>query len=78
MGRIKVTALYLVYLGALALGGYELVAKSHDLPGGPLPGWQNTRRIEHATRWHRPTGWLPLDRLLHESQEALAFYGHRD
>jgi hypothetical protein len=77
MGRIKMIALYLGYLGALALGSYELVAKSAGLPGGPLPGWEAARHAERNTRWTRPTGWEPLDRLLHEAREAGAFYGLR-
>ena len=68
------------YLGALmlmALGFYEVTAKSPELLGRPLPGWQACLRAEHSTGWDPHTGIHPLDRLLHEGEEALAFYGLR-
>ncbi len=68
------SALYLACLVVLALGGYEVVAKSPRLLGSPLPGWSATRQAERLTRWRRPTGWLPLDRALHEGVEASRYY----
>lgn len=58
-----------------ALGLYELTAKSPTWLGQPLPGWQVTRQVELSTGWNQPTGLLPLDKFLHESEEAARFYG---
>ncbi len=57
------------------LGLYEVTAKSHLLLGNPLPGWQKTQLVERSTPWNPPTGILPLDKFLHEGEEALRFYG---
>jgi hypothetical protein len=77
MRRLLATGVYLAAMTVLALAFYELTAKSPQLLGRPLPGWQVCRRAEISTRWDPPTGILPLDQLLHEGQEALAFYGLR-
>jgi len=58
----------------VALGAYELTAKSPSLLGTPLPGWWATDRAEHLVRWTQPTRILPLDKLLHEGREAARFY----
>ena len=62
------------FLGCLGLGFYEMTAKSPTLLGRPLPGWRATVRVEKVTRWNPPTGILPLDKFLHEGEEACRFY----
>jgi len=74
MGRLAAAGLGLAYLGGLSLGLYEMTAKSPTLLGKTLPGWWATQRAEKTTRWDPPTGFLPLDKLLHESEEAVRFY----
>jgi hypothetical protein len=56
------------------LANYELAAK---LPGWlerPWPGWRAAVRAECTTPWREHTGWHRLDRVLHESEEAVRFY----
>ncbi len=72
--RLGAMGLGLAYLGILSLGIYEITAKSPTLLGDPLPGWWATDRAERSTRWNPPTGFLPLDKLLHEGEEAVRFY----
>ncbi len=72
--RLAAAGLGLAYLGVLSLGMYEVTAKSPTLLGDPLPGWWATDRAEKSTRWNPPTGFLPLDKLLHEGEEAVKFY----
>jgi len=64
----------LAYVGVLGLGMYEVTAKSPTLLGEPLPGWRATVHAERTTQWNPPTGFLPLDKLLHEGEEALRYY----
>jgi hypothetical protein len=67
----------LLGLGSLLLAGllnYELAAKSQQWLGRPLPGWQESCQVERATPVHRWTGLAPIDRLLHEGEEAVAYY----
>ena len=66
--------LMLAYVGVLGLGMYEVTAKSPTLLGEPLPGWRATVQAERTTQWNPPTGFLPLDKLLHEGEEALRYY----
>lgn len=77
MRRILFTGAYLGAVTLLALTFYEVTANSPQLLGQPLPGWQACRHAEQTTRWDPRTGILPLDRVLHEGQEALTFYGLR-
>jgi len=58
-----------------ALGLYEMTAKSPAVLGVPLPGWLESRQVEESTRWQQPTGILPVDKLLHEGEEAARYYG---
>lgn len=74
MRKMAVTSLYLAYITCVALGIYEVTAKSPYLLGAPLPGWGTTRQVETSTPWTRPTGLLPLDKVLHETREACRFY----
>jgi len=64
---------FLVWLAA-GLGLYELTAKSPQLTGAALPGWWAAEEAEKATRWRPPTGLMPLDKVLHEGEEAARFY----
>lgn len=75
MRRLAGMAIYLIWLITAALGHYELTAKSPLLLGRPLPGWPKTLQVERMTRWDPPTGILPVDKLLHEGEEAARFYG---
>lgn len=75
MRRLAGTGFYLVWLLVAALGHYELTAKSPRVLGRPLPGWPETLQVERRTRWNPPTGILPVDKLLHEGEEAARYYG---
>lgn len=77
MRQLAILASFLLYFTGSALGYYELTAKSPALLGAPLPGWDMTCRVENSTPWKQPTGILPVDKLLHETQEACLFYGLR-
>ncbi|MFT5234348.1 MAG: hypothetical protein ACI9UK_002135 [Candidatus Krumholzibacteriia bacterium] len=74
MKRATLAGVFLLYSSFLALGIYELTAKSPRLWGERLPGWWASDRAENMTMWQQPTGVFPLDKLLHEGQEALTFY----
>ena len=74
MRRLAFAGLFLAYSGCMALGVYEVTAKSPALLGNPLPGWATTCRVEKSTPWKSATGISPLDRILHETQEACLFY----
>lgn len=75
MRRLLLAGTYTAFVAVAALGFYEWTAKSPLILGTPLPGWQSCRAAEKATRWNPPTGWLVLDKTLHEGEEALRFYG---
>lgn len=74
MNRLTQAGIALLYLGCLALGIYEMTAKSPSILGTRLPGWWATDKAEKNTRWNPPTGILPVDKLLHEGEEAVKFY----
>ena len=74
MPHLRTLGLILATWLVMALGVYELTAKSPRLLGGPLPGWWATAQAEKSVRWTRPTGILPMDKLWHESQEAVHYY----
>jgi len=74
MGILRKTALLLLMIGMSGLCTYEIVAKSGSWPGGPLPGWYETRVVERRTQYIRWTGNLPLDVLIHEGHEAVTYY----
>ncbi len=75
MNRLHIACICLgtICLGLLSL--YEFTAKSPQIFGHALPGWQETQQVEHHTPWKPPTGIFPLDKFLHEGEEALRFYG---
>ena len=74
MNRFALAGFALIYFCVTALGIYEITAKSPSLLGTRLPGWWATDKAEHSTRWDPPTGFLPVDKLLHETEEAVRFY----
>jgi hypothetical protein len=74
MRRLRQIVIVLSWLALVALSGYELVQKSPASPLGPLPGYEIARRADRTVRWRSATGIAPLDRLLHESQEACLYY----
>lgn len=75
MHRLKLFCCSILYMTCLGFGFYELTAKSPGFLDSPLPAWWATDRAEHMTRWNPPTGLLPVDKLLHEGEEAARFYG---
>jgi len=72
--RLSALLAALAWLGLVSLLGYELVQKSPDTPLGPLPGHELARRAERDVRFRAATGLRPLDRVLHEGQEAAVYY----
>ncbi len=74
MNRLITASLALLYLACLALGIYEVTAKTPSLVGVHLPGWWASDEAEKQIRWNPPTGLMPLDKLLHEGEEAVRFY----
>lgn len=74
MSHAKVALLYTIYLACLGLGFYEFTAKTPSWLVANLPGRTAAVRAESSVRWDRPTGILPLDKLVHEGREALIFY----
>lgn len=75
MKRLTDTGIYLLFMAIMALSFYELTAKSPSWLGTPLPGWRESCQAEDTTRWDPPTGIHPVDKLLHEGEEAARFYG---
>lgn len=76
MQHAKAALLYTIYLACLGLGFYEVTAKTPPWLVTDLPGRTAAEAAERSVRWDRPTGVLPLDKLLHEGREALVFYHH--
>lgn len=74
MERLRTAALVLGAWLVAGLGIYELTAKSPLLGLGAPPGSRFAALAEAATRWQPPTGLLPVDKLLHEGEEAARFY----
>lgn len=63
-----------VWIALCALGQYEIVAKSHDLLGDPLPGFWDAKRVEQCTPYQPWTGFQFVDHVIHEGMEAAIFY----
>jgi len=74
MLRLRTWTVLLFGLAAVGLGSYEIVQKSPTTPLGPLPGYALAAHADRAVRWRSPTGLVPVDVLLHESQEAFLYY----
>lgn len=77
MRRIVLATAWTGWLCLCALGAYETTAKAPDWLGRHLPGRHACRRAEQSTAWQPPTGIHAVDKLLHEAEEALRFYGLR-
>lgn len=74
MNRIRAVGLVMAAWAIAALGLYELAEKSPDAMARHWPGRRAARQAEASTRWQPPTGLLPVDKLLHEGEEAARFY----
>jgi len=74
LSRPVAAILYIIFLVCLGLGFYEVTAKSASWLGVNLPGCEAADFAERTTRWDPPTGIHPVDKLLHEGEEAVRFY----
>ncbi|HPF35150.1 MAG TPA: hypothetical protein P5571_13475 [Candidatus Krumholzibacteria bacterium] len=75
MRFLRKTLICTVWTLLVALGQYELAAKSGPWLDTPLPGSRAAMRAERETPF-RPWTRIPaVDRLLHEGREAAAYYG---
>lgn len=74
MNRLRIAGLVLGAWLIAALGLYELAAKAPDDIATGWPGRRAARHAEAITRWRPPTGLRPIDRILHEGEEAARFY----
>jgi hypothetical protein len=72
--RLRTTVTLLALLGVWFLAGYELPARAVDDFDRHPPGWEAALAAERETPWRAWTGWRPLDRLLHEGEEAARFW----
>jgi hypothetical protein len=74
MGVIQKVSRFLLWSAVVALGQYEIVAKSPQLLDEPLPGWVDAARVERSVAYRPWTGLPPMDRLIHEGIEARLYY----
>lgn len=74
MRHLRNVLLLLAWLGTVGLLHYELVHKAPRTPLGALPGSELAARTEAKVRFRALTGVMPIDRVLHEGQEAYRFY----
>jgi len=74
MRRLSLILASLLWLGLVGLLGYEVIQKSPATPIGPLPGHVLAGRADRAIHYRATTGIKPVDRVLHEGQEALCYY----
>ncbi len=74
MHRLRNLGLLLCWLAFVALLHYELAHKAPSTALGPLPSSAAAARADKAVRFRAHTGVAPIDRLLHEGQEALVYY----
>ena len=72
--RLRLLIAYIAWLGCLGLLGYEVVQKSPGSVIGPLPGAVLAARADRVVVYRADTGIGPVDRLLHETQEAWLYY----
>ena len=72
--RLRKIGLLLLWFAFVALLNYEVVHKAPLTGLGPLPGSTTAARADKKVRYLAHTGLDPLDRLLHEGQEACVFY----
>ena len=74
MIRLRNLAAILLWLAVVSLTSYEIVQKSPLTPLGPLPGAELAELADRSVAWSTVTGLTSVDRLLHESREACAYY----
>lgn len=74
MFRLRCLLVLALWLPATGLLGYEVVQKSPSTPLGALPGASLAAWADRSVIWRPVTGVVPIDRLLHESQEACLYY----
>lgn len=74
VNRLRIAGLVLGAWVFAALGLYELAAKAPADIAARWPGRRAARQAEAATRWRPPTGLMPVDKVLHEGEEAARFY----
>jgi len=66
--------LLMCWLTCLGLLKYEVVHKAPRTALGRLPGSELAEIADQRVRYRAVTGLQPVDRLLHESQEAYFYY----
>ena len=74
MNRLRTFVLVLLWLAVTGLLGYEVVQKAPETPIGPLPGSALATRADTEVQWQATTGIMPVDRFLHETEEACLYY----
>jgi hypothetical protein len=74
LNTLQKTMAVLASTAATGLLSYEAVCKSDVWLGAPLPGWYEARTAEIRTPYVPLTGLIHVDRLIHEGQEAAAYY----
>jgi len=74
MGVAQKVSRFLLWVAVVALGQYEVVAKSPQLMDEPLPGWVDANRAERSVAYRRWTGLPLMDHLIHEGLEARIYY----
>jgi hypothetical protein len=71
---VQIAINYLLFISAIGLFNYEVVAKSQSITGLQLPGWLDARKAEAQVAYRPATEIPPLDTLIHEGREAVVFY----
>lgn len=66
--------LVMCWLVLLGLVKYEVVHKAPRTSLGPLPGSALADLADQRVRYRSLTGVRPVDRVLHEGQEAYLYY----
>ncbi len=74
MSVVQKITRFLLWATVVALGHYEIVAKSPQLMTDPLPGWFDAVRAEQSVSFRPWTGLAPMDHIIHESLEAKVYY----
>ena len=74
MRFLRKTLFCAAWVACVALGQYELAAKSETWLATRLPSSDQAMRADRETPFHRWTRVSLLDRLLHEGREAAAYY----
>lgn len=74
MGFAQKATRCLLWAAFVALGQYEIVAKSPQLLDCALPGWVEAVRAERSVKFRPWTGLPAMDHLIHEGHEARVYY----